>query len=244
MKGNMSNKFLAELIGTFFLVFIGTGSAVQATLLANGHVGTLGGFAEWFAISLAFGLTVMAGVYSLGKISGANFNPAVTIGLLVSGNLSLRDSIGYIIAQVIGAVLGSLFVFICIGPSSATIAALGATAPAKGVSVISAIIAELIGTYLLVLVVMGTAVDKKADPRAAGLAIGTAVALAIFVLGPITGGSINPARTFGPYLIDYLVGGGNLWGYFYIYIIGPIVGGILAALTYVGLASNNPNCKI
>lgn len=112
MKGNMSNKFLAELIGTFFLVFIGTGSAVQATLLANGHVGTLGGFAEWFAISLAFGLTVMAGVYSLGKISGANFNPAVTIGLLVSGNLSLRDSVGYIIAQLIGAVLGSLFVFI------------------------------------------------------------------------------------------------------------------------------------
>lgn len=243
MENNILNKFIAELIGTFFLVFIGTGSAVHAIIFANRNVGILGGFSEWLAIGLAFGLTVTVGIYALGKISGAHFNPAVTISLLVSGNISLNDTVIYIIAQLLGAALGSIFVLIVIGPNAAAVAALGATAPGAGVNSLTAVIAEIIGTYILVLTVFGAAVDKKADQGIGGIAIGLAVAVAIFIIGPVTGGSINPARTFGPYLVDSLVGI-NLWGYFYIYVIGPIVGGILAALTYMGLAKNNADCEI
>lgn len=247
---SLSKKFLAELIGTFFLVFVGTGSVVADTLISQTvnpklvGIGMVGGFAEWFGVSLAFGITVIIFIYAVGKISGAHFNPAVTLGLLSTGNISGKDSVVYIIAQLIGAVIGSICVYFCFGPASATVAALGATYPASNISFIQAVIAELIGTFLLVFVVMGVAVDKKAEPGFAGVAIGLTVAAAIFVLGPITGGSINPARTFGPYLIDSLVGGGNLWNYLLIYIIGPIVGGILGALTYKGLATGTEECDI
>jgi glycerol uptake facilitator protein len=247
---SLTKKFLAEVIGTFFLVFIGTGSAVAAVLISQivnpklVGIGMVGGFGEWLGVSLAFGITVTILIYTIGKVSGAHFNPAVTLGLLSTGNISGKDSVAYIIAQCIGAVIGSICVYFVFGPASATVASLGATAPAAGISYAQAIIAELIGTFLLVFVVMGVAVDKKADPGFAGIAIGLAVAAAIFVLGPITGGSINPARTFGPYLIDSLVGAANLWNYFIIYIIGPIVGGILGALAYKGIASGTEECDI
>ena len=115
---NITKKFIAELIGTFFLVFFGTGSAVVTLLIDDGvdpgaaGIGLLGGLGDWLAIGLAFGLTVMACIYLFGKISGAHLNPAVTIGLLVSKNISLIDSVYYIVAQSIGAVLGSLLLFV------------------------------------------------------------------------------------------------------------------------------------
>ncbi|MBO5966450.1 MAG: aquaporin family protein [Methanobrevibacter sp.] len=247
---NITKKFIAELIGTFFLVFFGTGSAVVTLLIDDGvnhgaaGIGLLGGLGDWLAIGLAFGLTVMACIYLFGKISGAHLNPAVTIGLLVSKNISLIDSVYYIVAQAIGAVLGSLLLFVCLGAPAVTIGGLGATAPGLSVGYIPAMIAECIGTFFLMLVVMGVAVDKKADPGVAGISIGMTVAAVIIVLGAFTGASINPARTFGPYLMDTLLGGANLWGFFPIYLVGPIVGAILAALVYGYLAKGNDACAL
>ena len=249
MSCGLDKKIIADIIGTFFLVFIGTGSAVAATLLVYSvnktyGLGMIGGFGEWLGVSLAFGITVLIMIYAVGKISGAHFNPAVTIGLLVTGNIPLKDAIAYIIAQCIGATLGSFCVFYCYGPAAASVAALGATAPAVGVGMGPAILAELLGTFALVFVVMGVAVDKKADPGMAGIAIGLTVAAAIFVLGPITGGSINPARTFGPYLVNTIVGGPKLWGSFIIYLVGPVVGVILGALVYKYLAKDSDVCEL
>ena len=247
---NITKKFIAELIGTFFLVFFGTGSAVVTLLIDDGvdhgaaGIGLLGGLGDWLAIGLAFGLTVMACIYLFGKISGAHLNPAVTIGLLVSKNISLIDSVYYIVAQAIGAVLGSVLLFVCLGAPAVTIGGLGATAPGLSVGYIPAMIAECIGTFFLMLVVMGVAVDKKADPGVAGISIGMTVAAVIIVLGAFTGASINPARTFGPYLMDTLLGGANLWGFFPIYLVGPIVGAILAALVYTYLAKGNDACAL
>ena len=247
---NITKKFIAELIGTFFLVFFGTGSAVVTLLIDDGvnhgaaGIGLLGGLGDWLAIGLAFGLTVMACIYVFGKISGAHLNPAVTIGLLISKNISLIDSVYYIVAQAIGAVLGSLLLFVCLGAPAVTIGGLGATAPGLSVGYIPAMIAECIGTFFLMLVVMGVAVDKKADPGVAGISIGMTVAAVIIVLGAFTGASINPARTFGPYLMDTLLGGAKLWGFFPIYLVGPIVGAILAALVYTYLAKGNDACAL
>ena len=247
---NIGKKFIAELIGTFFLVFFGTGAAVVTLLISDSvtpgaaGIGLLGGLGDWIAIALAFGLTVMACIYLFGKISGAHLNPAVTIGLLVSKNISLIDSVYYIVAQVIGACLGSFLLWYILGSAAVTVGGLGATAPGMGVGYMQAMVAECIGTFFLVLVVMGVAVDKKAEPGFAGISIGMTVATVIVVLGAFTGASINPARTFGPYLMDMLLGGQNLWGFFPIYLVGPIVGGILAALVYTYLAKGNDACAL
>ena len=245
---NITKKFIAELLGTFFLVFFGTGAAVETLLISDdlgtAGIGLLGGLGDWIAIALAFGLTVMICIYVFGKISGAHLNPAVTIGLLVTKNISLIDSVYYIVAQVIGACLGSLLLFVCLGAPAVTIGGLGATAPGLGVSYIQAMVAECIGTFFLMLVVMGVAVDEKAEPGFAGITIGMTVATVIVVLGAFTGASINPARTFGPYLMDTLLGGANLWAYFPIYLVGPIVGAILAALAYVYIAKDNDTCAL
>ena len=211
MTCNIRKKFFAELLGTFFLVFFGTGSAVVTLLISDSitpgaaGIGLLGGLGDWIAIGLVFGLTVMVGIYVFGKISGAHFNPAVTIGLLVTKNIALVDSIYYIVGQAIGACLGSLALFLCLGASAVTVGGLGATAPGLGVGYWQAMFAEFLGTFFLMMVVMGVAVDKKAEPGFAGISIGMTVAAVIVVLGAFTGASINPARTFGPYLMDICI---------------------------------------
>ena len=250
MTCNIRKKFFAELLGTFFLVFFGTGSAVVTLLVsqsinpANVGIGILGGLGDWIAIALVFGLTVMVCIYVFGKISGAHLNPAVTIGLLVTKNIDLIDSIYYIIAQVIGACLASLCLFICLGASAVTVGGLGATAPGLGVGYWQAMFAEFLGTFFLMMVVMGVAVDKKAEPGFAGISIGMTVAAVIAVLGAFTGASINPARTFGPYLMDMILGGQNLWGFFPIYLVGPILGAICAAFAYAYIAKDSGVCEL
>ncbi len=250
MTCNIRKKFFAELLGTFFLVLFGTGSAVVTLLVANSinpnnvGIGILGGLGDWIAIALVFGLTVMVCIYVFGKISGAHLNPAVTIGLLVTKNIGLIDSIYYIIAQVIGACLGSIALFLCLGAQAVTIGGLGATAPGLGVGYFQAMFAEFLGTFFLMMVVMGVAVDKKAEPGFAGISIGMTVAAVIAVLGAFTGASINPARTFGPYLMDMVLGGANLWAYYPIYLIGPVLGAICAAFAYAYLAKGSGVCEL
>ena len=233
-------KYLAELIGTYALVFIGTGAAIITLLLAEGQVNKggfnigigYGGLGDWLAIGLAFGFIIMAMIYVFGHISGTHINPAVTIALWATKRFPSKDVVPYIVMQLIGATLASISLFIVLGPRAATIGGLGATAPFLGVSYGQAIVCEAIATFFLMLTIMGVAVDKRAPGQFAGFAIGMVVAVDIIVTGNITGSSLNPARTFGPYLGDTLFGGPNLWQYFPIYIIGPIAGAVIAAFVY------------
>jgi glycerol uptake facilitator protein len=244
---NLTKRCIAEFVGTFFLVFLGAGAAAITLMITNGTtppnsfnigIGALGGLGDWLAIGLAFGLAISASIYALGNVSGCHINPAVTIALWAKGKFPSRDVIPYIIAQLGGASLASFLFAGCVGLGAVTIGGLGATAPFPGVGYLQAILAETIGTFLLMLVIMGVAVDKRATPGFAGLIIGLTVAGIITTLGNITGASLNPARTFGPYLGDLILGGHNLWYYFPIYIIGPIVGAILAAFVYDYIASD------
>ncbi|MDO9516717.1 MAG: MIP/aquaporin family protein [Methanosarcinaceae archaeon] len=233
-------RSLAELIGTFALVFIGTGAAVITLLLAAGQTNKggfnigigYGGLGDWLAIGLAFGFIVMCMIYAFGHISGAHINPAVTIALWATKRFPTRDVIPYILAQLTGATLGSLCLLAVLGTRAATIGGLGATAPFEGVTYAQAILSEGIATFLLMLTIMGVAVDRRAPGQFAGFAIGMVVAVDIIVTGNITGSSLNPARTFGPYLVDTLFGGPSLWNFFPIYIIGPILGAVGAAFLY------------
>ncbi|MEN6592624.1 MAG: MIP/aquaporin family protein [Methanobacterium sp.] len=243
---SLKKRFLTELIGTFFLVFIGTGSAVITLMITQGAtlpnafnigIGALGGLGDWFAVGMAFGLTVAVLIYATGHISGCHINPAVTIALWATRKFPGSEVVPYIVAQLIGASLASFILAGVLGMNAVTVGGLGATTPFEGVSYIQAILAELVGTFLLMFVIMGAAIDKRATPGFAGLSIGLTVAAVITTVGNITGSSINPARTFGPYLGDLILGGTNLWNYYPIYVIGPIVGAVLAAFIYQYISS-------
>lgn len=243
---SLQKRCLTELIGTFFLVFVGTGAAVVTLMITQGStvpnafnigIGALGGLGDWLAIGMAFGLTVTVLIYATGHISGCHINPAVTIALWATKKFPGNEVVPYIVAQLVGAALASFILAGVIGMKAVTVGGLGATAPFAGVSYIQAIIAEMVGTFLLMFVIMGSAIDRRASPGFAGLAIGLTVAAVITTVGNITGASINPARTFGPYLGDLILGGNNLWGYYPIYIIGPIVGAVLAAFIYEYISS-------
>ncbi|GAB4250294.1 MAG: MIP/aquaporin family protein [Thermoleophilia bacterium] len=231
-------RSLAELIGTYVLVFLGTGSVVITVLLFQGAEGIPGNdffvgitMPSWWAISIAFGIAVVAMIYAFGHISGTHINPAVTIGLWATGRFPAIEVLWYVVAQLIGAALASITIVIILG-DRAVDTGLGATAPFHGVSYWQAIVAELVATFFLMITIMGSAVDGRAPKGFAGMAIGLVVAGDIIVFGNITGSSLNPARTFGPYLAETLFGGDNLWEKFPIYVIGPIVGAALAAWLY------------
>ena len=243
---DLLKRCLAELIGTMILVFIGCGSVVMMLLLAAGTtplspigigIGALGGMGDWFGISAAFGLAVVVVIYALGTVSGAHINPAVSVALCAIRKFPVKDMICYVIAQCIGAFVGAALLFLIIGPASLSVGGLGATAPFPGIALWQALLAEIIGTFVLMLVIMGVAVDRKAPAGFAGIAIGAAVTAVILAIGNISGGSINPARTFGPDLMGLIISGSDaLWTTFPIYVIGPIFGAVLAAFFYVFVA--------
>lgn len=242
----LKKRFLAELIGTFFLVFVGAGSAVITLMITKGTaspnmfnigIGALGGLGDWLAIGMAFGLTVAVLIYAIGHISGCHINPAVTIALWATKKFPGNEVIPYVVAQFIGAALGSFAFAAVVGMNAVTIGGLGATAPFHGISYLQAMLVELIGTFMLMFVIMGSGIDRRAFPGFAGLSIGFTVAAVITTVGNISGAAINPARAFGPYLGDMVLGGTNLWNYFPIYVIGPIVGAILAAVVYDYISS-------
>ncbi len=223
---DLVKRAAAELIGTMVLVFIGCGS-----------VCILGGVGDLLGISIAFGLAVTVMIYTIGVVSGAHINPAVTIALCAVRKFPIKDTVVYCIAQLIGAVIGAALLILIMGMDALTVGGLGATAPAAGITIWQALIAEIVGTFILMLVIMGVAVDRRAAPGFAGLAIGGTVAAVIIAIGNISGGSINPARTFGPDFIALLFGGSDaLWTTFPIYVIGPVVGAVLAAFCYLLVA--------
>ncbi|HEY8477414.1 MAG TPA: MIP family channel protein [Chloroflexota bacterium] len=207
---------IAEFIGTFALIFIGAGSIVAA-----GIAGAAGGLV---GVALAHGLTIAVMVSALGHVSGGHFNPAVTFGFLVTGRLSPATCLVYWIAQLLGGVAGGLALLGTFPPDAITAA--GAGVPVlNGVNVVAGIAIEALLTFFLVTAVFGTAVDPR-GPKVGGFGIGLTIALDILAGGPLTGASMNPARTFGPALAF------NVWNDHLVYWIGPLIGGALAALIY------------
>jgi glycerol uptake facilitator protein len=237
----LASRSIAEAVGTALLVYFGAGAAAITLMIAAGTnpatpfnigIGQLGGLGDWFAIGISFGIVIAAVIYALGRVSGAHINPAVTIALWATKRFPAGDAAAYIIAQGIGAAAGSLLFFLTVGMDAVTTGGLGATAPFPGIGYGQAILVEALGTFVLMLVIMGVAVDERAPPGFAGLIIGLTVAGMITATGNIAGASLNPARTFGPYIMDFLLGGSNLWAFFPIYLIGPVAGATAAAVFY------------
>ena len=226
---DLLKRSIAECIGTLILVFIGCGT-----------VCVLGG--DLLGIAAAFGLAVTIMIYTIGSVSGCHINPAVSIALCAAKKFPVKDTVAYCTAQFIGASLGAGLIILVMGMDALTSGGLGMTAPAVGISVFQAVLAEFIGTFILMMVIMGVAVDRRAVSGFAGLAIGASVLAVILVIGKISGGSINPARTFGPDLMALIFSGSDaLWTTFPIYVIGPILGAVCAALLYCKMAGKD-NC--
>ena len=212
--------YLAELIGTFALIFIGAGS-VCADMTSGGQVGIVG-------IALAHGLTIMVMVYAFGHISGGHFNPAVTVPMALTKRLEAPRAAGYVAAQLGGAALAG-FALRALFPDAVTdVPYLGACALSQ-VSVGWGIFLEAVLTFFLVTVVWGMAVDPRSPKPPIGIAIGLTVTLDILMGGALTGAAMNPARAFGPALAA------GLWSDHLVYWIGPLLGGTVAALTYEGV---------
>lgn len=224
-------KYLAEMVGTMVLVLMGCGSAVFAGSVADtvgAGVGTLG-------VALAFGLAVVAMAYTIGGISGCHINPAITLGVYLSGRMSGKDAGMYMIFQVIGAVIGSAVLFALVssgahdGPT-----ATGSNSFKEGMG-LQAFIAEAVFTFIFVLVVLGTTDSRKGAGNFAGLAIGLSLVLIHIVCIPITGTSVNPARSIGPALFDGGVALRQLW----LFIVAPFVGAALSAGVWKLLSSED-----
>lgn len=218
----MLRAAVAEIVGTFILVFTGTAAATAALL----DRATAGGPYDSLAVVLAFGLALAAIVAALGHVSGAHVNPAVTLGLAATNNFPWRYVPAYIGAQLLGAILGAIGTWISYGGQAREVASLAATYPVGDVGNFRALIVEALVTFILVFVVVSVATDDRAPAAVAPLAVGFALAAGIFIAGPVTGGALNPVRALGPMLVA-----GNLTSA-WVYIVGPILGGVLAAVLY------------
>jgi MIP family channel proteins len=213
---------IAELVGTFILVFGGTAVAVAAILARP----TAGPAYDSLAVALAFGLALAAVVAAVGHVSGAHVNPAVTLGMAATGKFPWNYTPVYIGAQLVGAVLAALATWLTFGGPGRSEAKLAATYPAQGVGDLQAFVVEILITFILVFVVMAVATDERAPAAIAPIAVGFALAVGVFIAGPVTGGSVNPARSLGPMIVA-----GDLTSV-WLYILGPIIGGALGALVY------------
>ncbi|OFI47731.1 MIP/aquaporin family protein [Floricoccus penangensis] len=217
-------KYIAEFIGTFILVFVGTAAAVFGGGAAAGSIVSLVG------IALAFGLAVMMAAYSIGTISGAHLNPAVSIAMFVNKRMDMTDLIGYIIAQVVGAFAGSLTLLALVNSAGGDTKALGQNlygADAMiNVGATGAFIVEAVLTFIFVLVIMTVTSPARGNDSLAGLVIGLTLTGLHFVGVPVTGMSVNPARSLAPAVLVQGTALSQIW----LFILAPIVGGILAAI--------------
>jgi aquaporin Z len=230
VKESAMKKYLAELLGTFVLVFMGVGSAV----FAGGYIGNVG-------VAFAFGLSLLVMVYTIGSISGCHINPAVSISMLVAGKMNAKDTAMYIVFQCIGGILGAGAVYgIAIGrPSGYSLQINGLAANGYGVegspagySLASCFIAETLLTFLFLLVIHGS-LSEKVPKGFAGLSIGLSLTMIHLLDIPITNASVNPARSLGPAVFV----GGNALAQVWLFWVGPIIGGILAALVWNAIKS-------
>jgi MIP family channel proteins len=229
-SSNLWGLAVAELIGTFILVYTGCAVAVAA-ILQRPTAGPI--IYDSLAVALAFGLALVVIVAAIGHVSGAHVNPAVTLALAVTKKFAWQYVPVYIGAQLVGAVLGAVAVWITYGAAAREAASLAATFPTDGVGDLRALVVEILVTFILVFVVISVATDERAPAGVAPLAVGFALVCGVLIAGPITGGSLNPARTLGP-----MVMAGQFTAV-WVYIVGPIVGAVLAALAYDRFASQS-----
>jgi aquaporin Z len=208
--------YVAEFIGTFALIFVGVG-AITADYI-SGASGLVG-------IALAHGLTIAVMASATAAVSGGHLNPAVTIGALAAGKIDGANAVGYVISQCLGGIVAAALLKLCLPVAALESVKMGTPALGDGITVGMGLLVEIVLTFFLVFVVFGTAIDSRA-PQVGALFIGLTVTLDILVGGPITGAAMNPARHLGPALL----GGGlqHLW----LYWVGPVIGGLLAALVY------------
>lgn len=211
-------KYIAEFFGTLVLVLMGCGTAVSL----NCGIDT----ASVVGTALAFGLAVVAMAYTIGGVSGCHINPAITLGCWISKRIGGKDAIMYMVAQVLGAIAGSALLWLA--TSNSALVGTGANTCQAGVSVTGGLIAEIIFTFVFVLVVLGTTDSKKGAGNFAGLAIGLSLVLVHLVCIAYTGTSVNPARSIGPALFA----GGDALNQLWIFIVGPFAGAVLAALAW------------
>lgn len=228
---SLPQTLAAEAIGTAFLVFIGVGS-VPATIIVNGDAPFT--MADLGMISLAFATIVVATIYALGHIGGNHINPAVTLGLAVTGKFPWSRVPAYVAAQVVGAIVGAGAILGVLGVAARD-AGLGVATYTAHTGAPQAFFAEFVGTFILVFTVFGV-IHRKASAGFAGVAIGLVVFAAIIPVAPTTGASINPARTFGPMLVQQLAGGSVQWSQLPVYLAAELSAGVLAALTYVAIS--------
>ena len=222
MRPGLARRSLAEGLAAFALVFAGCG-AVVTNAVYDGALGAVG-------VALVFGLVIMVMVYATGHLSGAHINPAVTIAFTITRHFPARDAAAYVAAQVAGAVAAAL-VLLAVWTDQP--AALGATVPSVGVG--SALVYETILTALLMFVIMAVATDTRAVGAAAAIAIGGTVGLDALFGGPVTGASMNPARSLGPALAA------GEWESFWVYVAAPILGALLGALAYQLVRGEEPS---
>ena len=220
-------KYLAEMIGTMVLVLIGCGAAVFAGAAQPfASVGTLG-------VAFAFGISVIAMVYSIGSISGGHINPAITLGIFLSGRMSGKDATMYILFQTIGAIIASSILWFLAKDSGSTTTPTGANGFAEG-RMAAAFVAETVFTFIFVLVVLGVTA-KNGHNKFAGVAIGFALVMIHIVCIPITGTSVNPARSVGPALFEGAHAISQLW----LFIVAPFLGAAIAAGVWKGITVVN-----
>lgn len=224
MRENSLKAYIAEFIGTFFLVFLGCGAAVLTQIPQFDF--------PVFGVGAVFGLTVAVMVYAVGHVSGAHLNPAVSIAFCAVRHFPLHKVMGYVTAQILGAIAASslhLWLFSNEGHN------FGASLPAG--PLVPALILEMIISFMLMFVIMSVATDTRAQGEMAGLAIGGAVAIAAWTIGPLTGASMNPARSIGPAIFSANLN--TIW----IYVLGPILGALLGALSYRWIRCPDPKPK-
>lgn len=211
-------KYIAEAIGTAVLVLLGCGSAVFG--------------ASHLAIAFAFGLSVVAMAYTIGGTTGCHINPAITLGIYLSGRMSLKDALGYWGGQIAGGILGAAILFWITSMSGFEMGGANVANAADGVTVGCAFIVEIIATFIFVLVVLGATDSKVGAGNFAGLAIGLSLVLIHIVCIPLTGTSVNPARSIGPAIFV----GGEALKQLWVFIVAPFIGAALSAVVWGGLA--------
>ena len=214
-------KYIAECLGTFVLTFLGCGTAMFIGCAEPAGV---------LATAIAFGLTVIAMAYTIGNISGCHINPAITLGVALSGRMSWKDAFGYWVGQIVGGIIaGALLLLLSkVVAAPDMTGALGSNGVANAGGVGGAILVEVIATFLFVLVVLGTTDEKLGAGKPAGLAIGLTLILIHLVCINLTGTSVNPARSIGPAIFA----GGQALADLWVFIVAPLVGGALSALAW------------
>ena len=235
-------KYLAEMIGTFVLVLMGCGSAIFAGI----GVGTTGYGVTTLGVAFAFGLSVIAMAYTIGNISGCHINPAITLGVWANGRMSGKDAAGYMFFQVIGAIIASavLYILVHTGNEAGVEAVFNNTTTTGANSFMEgnigpAFLAELIFTFIFVLVVLGTTDEKKGAGNFAGLAIGLTLVLVHIACIPITGTSVNPARSIGPAIFAAIEGNCQPISQVWLFIVAPFIGALLSSATWNMLKDRN-----